>query len=293
MCYTPQKHKCQEVRKNFKEFKKVNKLKDQNSIYVGGIKKSKRIVIKIGSATLTHSTGKLNLKRIESLVKTISDFSNMGKEIILVSSGAVSAGIAKLGMKTPLVKIGDKKAAAAVGQAELMSIYDRFFSSFGIKIAQMLLTRDVIENDARRKNAEETFSVLMKMGCVLIINENDPVSTDELKFSGNDILSAYVSKLCGADLLINLSDRDGLYNKNPAEFKDAELIRSVKEITPEILSYAGGAGSRGTGGFVTKLQAAQMIAEEKTPMIIANGKNPEILYDILDGMVAGTYISNN
>ena len=268
------------------------KNKSDGCIYVKDIKKSKRIVIKIGSATLTHTTGKLNLKRIESLVKTVSDFSNMGKEIILVSSGAVSAGTAKLGMKIPLLKLEDKKAAAAVGQAELMSIYDRFFSSFGIKIAQMLLTRDVIENDARRKNAEETFSVLMKMGCVLIINENDPVSIDELKFSGNDILAAYVSKLCRADLLINLSDRDGLYDKNPAEFKDAKLIRSVREVTPEILAYAGGAGIRGTGGFITKLQAAQMIAEDKTPMIIANGKNPEILYDILDGKVAGTYISN-
>ncbi|MCL1858791.1 MAG: glutamate 5-kinase [Oscillospiraceae bacterium] len=272
---------------------KINKT--DGYIYVSEIKKSKRIVIKIGSATLTHATGKLNLKRIESLVKTISDFSNMGKEIILVSSGAVSAGMAKLGIKTPaieLLKIEDKKAAAAVGQAELMTIYDRFFSSFGIKIAQMLLTRDVIDNDIRRKNAEETLSVLIKLGCVIIVNENDPVSSDELKFSGNDILAAYVSKLCKADLLINLSDRDGLYDKNPSKYKEAKLIHIVEELTPEILSYAGGAGLRGTGGFVTKLQAAQMIAEEKTPMIIANGKNPEILYDILDGKIAGTYIGN-
>jgi len=272
---------------------KINKTgQKNNSIYVAGIKKSKRIVIKIGSSSLSYPTGKLNLKRIESLVKTISDLTNMGKEIILVSSGAVSAGTAKLGMKTPLVKIEDKKAAAAVGQAELMNIYNRFFSSFGIKIAQMLLTRDVIENDVRRKDAEETFSVLIKMGCVTIVNENDPVSTDELKFSGNDILSAYVSKLCRADLVINLSDRDGLYDKNPAEFKNARLIHHVQEITPEVLSYAGGAGSSGTGGFVTKLQAAQMISEDKTPMIIANAKTPEILYDILDGNIAGTYISN-
>ena len=272
-----------------------NKAKEkeiENFIYIKEIKKSKRIVIKIGSATLTHTTGKLNLKRIENLVRAISDFSNMGKEIILVSSGAVSAGTAKLGMKIPLLKIEDKKAAGAVGQAELMSIYDRFFSSFGIKIAQMLLTRDVIENETRRKNAEETFSVLMKMGCVLIINENDPVSTDELKFSGNDILAAHVSKLCKADLLINLTNRDGFYDKNPSKFKNAKLIREVKEITPEILSYAGGAGDRGTGGFVTKLEAGQMISEEKTPMIIANGKNPEILYDILEGKIAGTYIKN-
>jgi len=264
----------------------------ENFIYVGSIKQSKRIVIKIGSSSLTHATGKLNLRRIEGLAKTIADLTNMGKEIILVSSGAVSAGISKLGMKPPLIKIEDKKAAAAVGQAELMNIYNRFFSSFGIKIAQMLLTRDVIENGERRKDAEETFSVLIGMGCVTIVNENDPVSTDELKFSGNDILSAYVSKLCNADLLINLSDRDGLYDKNPAEFKNAKLVHYVKEITPEVLSYAGGAGSSGTGGFVTKLQAAQMIFEDNRPMVIANCKTPEILYDILDGKIAGTYIGN-
>ena len=262
-------------------------------IYVEDIKKSKRIVIKIGSASLTHATGKLNLKRIENLVKTIADLTNMGKEIILVTSGAVSAGIAKLGMKPPLAKIEDRKAAAAVGQAELMKIYDRFFSSFGIKIAQMLLSRDIIENEVSRKEAEETFSVLIKMGCVTIVNENDAVSTAELKFSGNDILSAYVSKLCKADLLINFSDVDGLYDKNPAKFKDAEIIHHVKELKPEILAYAGGAGSeRGTGGMVTKLQAAQMIFEDNTPMVIANSKNPEILYDILDGKIAGTYIGN-
>ena len=268
--------------------------KEQSFIYVESIKKSNRIVIKIGSSSLTHSTGKLNLKRIECLVKILSDLTNMGKEIILVTSGAVPTGAAKLGLKIPLEKIEDKKAAAAVGQAELMNIYDRFFSSFGIKVAQILLTRDVIENDTRRKNAEETFSVLLKMGCVPIVNENDTVSSDEIKFSGNDILSAYVSKLCKADLVINLTDRDGLYNKNPAEFADALLIHRVEKITPEILAYAGGAGSsRGTGGYVTKLHAAQMIAEDKTPMIIANAKNPGILYDILDGKIAGTYIGND
>jgi glutamate 5-kinase len=157
----------------------------------------------------------------------------------------------------------------------------------------MLLTRDIIENKIRRKNAEETLRVLIKMGCVTIVNENDTVSSDEIKFSGNDILSAYVSKLCKADLLINFSDVDGLYDKNPGEFKDAKILHYIKELTPEVLSYAGGAGSeRGTGGFVTKLQAAQMIFEDNIPMIIANAKAPEILYDILDGKIAGTYIGN-
>ena len=265
-----------------------------NYLYVENAEKAKRIIIKIGSATLTHQTGKINIKRIENLTRAIADFTNAGREIILVSSGAVSVGAAKLGMKMPLEKIEDKKAAAAVGQAELMSIYDRFFMSFGIKIAQILLTRDIIENAERRSQAEETLKVLLNMGCVPIVNENDTVSSDEIKFSGNDILSAYVAKLCKADLLINLSDINGLYNKNPGEHKDAELVREVREITPEVLAYAGGAGSaRGTGGMITKLQAALMIREERTPMIIANGTNPDILYDILDGKIAGTYIKND
>ena len=275
---------------------KKNEKLESDYIYIEDTKKAKRIVIKIGSSSLTHSTGKLNLKKIEILVKTISDLSNAGKEIILVTSGAVSAGAAKLGMKIPLDKdkIGDTKAAAAVGQAELMNIYDRFFLSFGIKIAQVLLTRDVIEDESRRKEAEETFAVLLNLSCVPIVNENDAVSSEEIKFSGNDILSAYVSKLCKADLVINLSDRDGLYDKNPAEFKDAKIIHCVKEITPEILSYAGGAGSsRGTGGMITKLHAAWMIVEDNTPTVIANAKNPEILYDILDGKISGTYIGND
>ena len=264
-----------------------------NYLYVENAEKASRIIIKIGSSSLTHPTGKLNIKKIENLTKVIADFSNAGREIILVTSGAVSAGAAKLGLKLPLEKIGEKKAAAAVGQAELMNIYDRFFTSFGIKIAQVLLTRDVIDNNERREQAEETFKVLINMGCVPIVNENDTVSSDEIKFSGNDMLSAYVSKLCKADLVINLSDRDGLYNKNPAEYPDAELIREVDRITPEILSYAGGAGSsRGTGGFIAKLQAAMLIGEENTPMVIANSENPDILYDILDGRIAGTYIKN-
>ena len=262
-----------------------------SNLYVEKAKKAKRIIIKIGSAALTHATGKINIRRIENLAKAIADSANAGREIILVSSGAVSVGAAKLGMSMPLDKVADKKAAAAVGQAELMSIYDRFFMSFGIKIAQVLLTRDIVENKERRDQAEETLKALLGMGCVPIINENDTVSSDEIKFSGNDILSAYVAKLCGADLLINLSDINGLYNKNPAVHHDAELVREVQAVTPEILAYAGGAGSeRGTGGMITKLQAAIMIRD--TPMIIANGTNPDILYDILDGIIAGTYIKN-
>ncbi|MCL2098876.1 MAG: glutamate 5-kinase [Oscillospiraceae bacterium] len=265
-----------------------------NFLYAENAKKAKRIIIKIGSAILTHPTGKINIKRIENLTKAAADLSNSGREIILVTSGAVSVGAAKLGMRLPLEKIEDKKAAAAVGQAELMSIYDRFFMSFGIKIAQILLTRDIIENSERRSQAEETLKALLDMSCVPIVNENDTVSSDEIKFSGNDILSAYVAKLCEAELLINLSDVDGLYNKNPAEHSDAELVREVREVTPEILAFAGGAGSsRGTGGMITKLKAALLVREQGIPMIIANGADPDILYDILDGRIFGTYIKNN
>ena len=257
------------------------------------IKNAKRIVIKIGSSTLTHSTGKLNLRRIETLAKTICDYSNSGREIILVSSGSISAGSAKLGIETPLTKIEEKKAAAAVGQVELMNIYARFFADYGVKTAQILVTRDVVDDEVRREEAKQTFSALLSMACVPIVNENDTVSSDEIKFSGNDILSAYVSNLCNADLLINFTDRDGMYDKNPAKFDDAILIRRVEKITDEVMAYAGGAGTaRGTGGFVTKLQAAEMIYEKHTPMIIANGENPLILYDILEGNIAGTVIEN-
>lgn len=256
------------------------------------VKRAQRIIVKIGSSMLTYESGKLNLRRIETLVKVLSDISNSGREVILVSSGAVSAGAAILMDGTKLEKIEDKKAAAAVGQAELMNIYSRFFASYGKKVAQILLTRDVIDNDTRRKNAEETFSVLLRLKCIPIVNENDTVSSDEIKFSGNDILSAYVSVLCRADLLINLSDRNGLYNKNPAEFPDAEFVQRVEKIDDTILSYAGGAGtSRGTGGMIAKLQAAIIAAEHKIPMIIANGSNPEIIYDLCDGIIKGTLLN--
>ena len=252
----------------------------------------KRIVIKVGSSTLTHASGRLNLRRIEALAKTLSDLKNAGKEIILVSSGAVSAGVAKAGLGHRPESLEEKQAMASIGQSELMKIYDRFFSDYGHKVGQILMTRDVVDNPIRRTAAENTFNTLLRMGCIPIVNENDAVSTDELvKFGGNDILSAHVTNLCHADVLINLSDIDGLFDSDPRKNPAAKLVERVDDIDA-ILSFAGGAGTeRGTGGMEAKLTAAKMVTENGIPMFIMNGSDPEILYQLLDGKHVGTYFT--
>ena len=254
--------------------------------------KCKKIVIKVGTSTLTHSTGRLDLRRIESLVKTLSDLKNSGKQVILVSSGAVSAGVAKANLGHKPSSLEEKQAMASIGQSELMKIYDRFFSDYGHTVAQILMTRDVIDNPIRRKAAQNTFSTLLSMGCIPIVNENDAVSTDELaKFGGNDILSAHVANLVGAEILINLSDIDGLYDSDPRKNPDAKFIERVENID-DIISCAGGAGTeRGTGGMEAKLTAAKMVTDNGIPMLIMNGHDPEILYDLLDGKHVGTYFT--
>lgn len=254
--------------------------------------KCKKIVIKVGTSTLTHSTGRLDLRRIESLVKTLSDLKNSGKQVILVSSGAVSAGVAKANLGHKPSSLEEKQAMASIGQSELMKIYDRFFSDYGHTVAQILMTRDVIDNPVRRKAAQNTFSTLFSMGCIPIVNENDAVSTDELaKFGGNDILSAHVANLVGAEILINLSDIDGLYDSDPRKNPDAKFIERVENID-NIISFAGGAGTeRGTGGMEAKLTAAKMVTDNGIPMFIMNGHDPEILYDLLDGKHVGTYFT--
>ncbi len=255
-------------------------------------KNCRRAVIKVGTSTLTHSSGKLNLRRIEALVKTLSDLKNTGMEIVLVSSGAVSAGVAKTGLGHRPSSLEEKQAMASIGQSELMKIYDRFFSDYGHKVAQILMTRDVIDIPVRLTAAQNTFNTLLSMGVIPIVNENDAVSTDELtKFGGNDILSGYVSKLCEADILINLSDIDGLYDSDPRKNKDAKFIDRVEDIDG-IMNFAGGAGTeRGTGGMEAKLVAAKMVTEIGIPMFIMNGQNPEILYDLYDGKHIGTYFT--
>ena len=252
--------------------------------------KYQKIVVKVGTSTLTHSSGQLNLRRIESLVKTLSDLKNAGKQVILVSSGAVSAGVAKTNLGHKPNSLEEKQAMASIGQSEIMKIYDRFFSDYGHTVAQILMTRDVIDNPIRRTAAQNTFSTLLSMRCIPIVNENDAVSTDELvKFGGNDILSAHVANLVNADILVNLSDIDGLYDSDPRKNPDAKFIAHVENID-DIISCAGGAGTeRGTGGMEAKLTAAKMVTDNGIPMFIMNGQNPETLYDLLDGKQIGTY----
>ena len=249
---------------------------------IAKLKEAKRIVIKIGTSTLTYDNFFLNLSRLETLAQVVCDLVNSGREIVLVSSGAQSAGISRLGLKARPDTREGKQAVAAVGQCELMKMYSKFFAEFGCTVAQVLLNRDVWENEVQRHNAENTFKALFNLHCVPIVNENDTVSYEGIGFGGNDILSAYVALLCDADLVINLSDINGLYTKNPREFSDAALVRFVDKIDDRISSYAGGAGSdRGTGGMLAKLEAATITTEMGIPMVITNGKDPKVLYDII------------
>ncbi len=251
-----------------------------------------RIVVKVGSNTLTHATGRLDLRRMELLVRILSDFKNAGHEIVLVSSGAVAAGVAKMGFDHRPGSIDEKQALAAIGQAELMQVYEKFFATYGYTVGQLLLTKDVIDNEERRTNAENTFRELLKLGCVPIVNEHDSVSSVGIEFGGNDFLSAYIALVCHADILINMSDIDGLFDSDPRKNENARLIDRVDEINSEITSYAGGAGTdRGTGGMIAKIEAARIVTEAGIPMLIVNGKNPEILYQILDGKHVGTYFA--
>lgn len=254
------------------------------------IKNASRIVLKIGTSTLTHDTGKFNLHRIDKLARVLSDFKNAGKEVILVSSGAIAAGISKLRIDHRPATIEERQAISAVGQTELMKIYDQSFAMYGHTVAQILLTKDVISNEIARQNAENTFNMLLRMQCIPIVNENDTISFDEIKVGDNDTLSAYVSLICGANVLVILSDIDGLYDGDPRENPQANLINTVPKIDDTILSYAKGAGTeRGTGGLITKLHAAEIVCEKGIPMFIVNGENPDILYDMFEGAAVGTY----
>ena len=254
------------------------------------IKNANRIVFKVGTSTLTHDTGKFNLHRIDKLARVLSDFKNAGKEIILVSSGAMSAGSAKLRIDHRPSTIVEKQAISAVGQNELMRIYDHSFSMYGQTVGQILLTKDVLDNEISKQNAQNTFNMLIKMQCIPIVNENDSISFEEIKFGDNDTLSAYVALLCGADALVLLSDIDGLYDSDPHKNPAAKLIHTVTKIDETIKSYAGDAGTeRGTGGLVTKLQAAEIVCANGIPMFLINGQNPEILYDMFEGRNVGTY----
>ncbi|MBQ4110619.1 MAG: glutamate 5-kinase [Clostridia bacterium] len=253
------------------------------------LKNSKIVVVKVGTSTLTYETGKLNLKRVDQLSRILVDIKNSGKKVVLVSSGAVGVGMSKLQINTRPSETKEKQAIAAVGQCELMSIYDRLFSEYGACVAQLLLTKEVISEEKFKTNVINTFETLLEKDIVPIVNENDTISVDELTFGDNDTLSSIVARLVNADTLIILSDIDGLYTTNPKEDPDAKVISCVEEITEEIEKMASGAGSaRGTGGMHTKLSAAKYANEKGIDVIIANGRDPHILYDILEGKETGT-----
>ncbi len=257
------------------------------------VKKAKRIVIKVGSSTLTYENGKLNLKRIEKMCRVLSDLKNDGREIVLVSSGAVSAGIGKLGLEKRPSTVEEKQALAAIGQGVLVMIYERFFGDYGHTVAQILLTRDTINNEAGKTNAENTFEKLLEMGCIPIVNENDTVAFDEIKFGDNDTLSAYVSVLSKADLLINMSDTDGFYDSDPRTNPEAKMLTYIERVDESLYGCADGAGSaRGTGGMTSKLHAAEISCTNGIPMMIVSGEDFSILYDILnDGVEHGSYFA--
>ena len=248
-----------------------------------------RIVIKLGTSTLTHATGHLNIRRVEQLAKVISDIKNAGHQVILVSSGAIGMGVGKLGLRCRPSDIPTKQAAAAVGQCELMYIYDKLFGDFHHTVAQLLITGDDVKNDQRHQNFSNTLGRLLELGALPILNENDTVATDEIVIGDNDTLAAIVAESVRADLLILLSDINGLYTADPHKDPDAKLITHVRELDAGIYALAGvSASGQGTGGMVTKLQAAKICMDCGCAMVIANGRNPEDLYDILDGKPVGT-----
>ena len=255
---------------------------------------AKRIVIKIGTTSLIYPNGNINLAGIDELAFTLTDLRNRGKEIILVSSGAIGVGMNKLNYDHRPASIPEQQAVAAVGQAELMSIYGQRFITYSQQTAQVLLTRDVITFPESRRNVVNTLEQLLQMGIIPIINENDTVAVDELdhetKFGDNDQLSAIVLQLINADLLVMLSDIDGFYSDNPTINKEATLYSRITEINDDLMQRAGGKGSQfGTGGMYSKLKAAQRVLYHRSAMILANGERPKIIFDILAGAEIGTF----
>lgn len=255
----------------------------------------KRIVVKVGTSTLLHHSGGVNLRKMDLLARVLSDLKSMGHQVILVSSGAIGVGAGKLGMKERPSLLRQKQAAAAVGQCELMHLYDKFFGDYGQTVAQILLTDEDVDHPARAEHLSGTFQALLELGCIPVVNENDSVSSSEIEtghkkvLGDNDTLSAIVAGLCQADLLVLLSDIDGLYDADPHTHPEAKLIPRVEAITPEIEALAGNGGTQwGTGGMCTKLSAARRAMAHGIDMIIANSENVNILYDMLEGRPTGT-----
>lgn len=259
------------------------------------VKAAKRIIIKIGTSSLTHENGKVNLDKMEKLARVLTDLNNSGKEIVLVSSGAIGAGMQRIGRNKRPEDLPLKQATAAIGQAILMKMYQKFFDEYNQVIAQILLTKDVIEDPIKSNNAKNTFETLLDLGVIPIINENDCISTAQIegyRFGDNDTLSATVAELIHADLLILLTDIEGLYTANPKDDVDATLIPQVDDITEDVKALAGGSGSHlGTGGMITKIIAAEIAKACGTETIVASGEEIEILREILRGEAIGTWFT--
>jgi len=249
-----------------------------------------RITVKVGTSTLTHPSGHLNIRQVEALCKVLSDIKNAGHEVILVTSGAIGMGVGKLNLASRPTDMPTKQAAAAVGQCELMYVYDKQFSEFNHTVAQILLTGEDLRDEKRHENFANTLKRLLELGALPVINENDTVSTEEIAVGDNDTLSAMVAVSVKADLLILMTDIDGLYTSDPRHDPDAKLITEVTEINEELLAGAGGGGSLlSTGGMATKLAAAEICMRNNTDMMIVNSAQPAILYDVLEGKAVGTH----
>ena len=256
---------------------------------MNSFKDARRIVVKVGTSSITYDTGMVNIRQIEKLCRILADIKNSGREVVLVTSGAIAVGASKLGLKHKPRTIPEKLAAAAVGQCELMYIYDKHFIEYHHKVAQILLTRDIIDSDERRGHAVNTMETILEQGVIPIVNENDSVSVEEIRIGDNDTLSALVASLVHADALILLSDIDGLFESDPHENPDAEIIPCVTAIDRHIEAIAGGAGSsRGTGGMATKIAAAKICFDAGCTMAIINSNRLEGIYDLLEGRQVGT-----
>ena len=252
-------------------------------------RKKKRIVVKVGTSTLTHETGKTNLARIAKLASVLADLKNEGYEVILVSSGAIGVGTGKLRLGEKPKTTKGLQAAAAVGQCELMFLYDKMFSEYSVVVSQLLFTAEELYNEESKGHLVDTFNQLLEYDCLPIVNENDSISVEELLNGDNDCLSARVAEITGSDLLILLTDTDGLYDSDPSSNPNAKLIETVEEINDDIRSLAGNAGKRGTGGFATKIKAAEIAVHSGIPVVIMNGAKPTDIYKALEGRAVGTY----
>lgn len=251
--------------------------------------KAKRIVIKVGTSTLTYETGKMNIRRMIKLCSVLADLHNSGIDVVLVTSGAIGVGVGKLGLNERPHDIPGRQAAATVGQCELMFMYDKFFGEYGQKVGQLLVTKSDFENEERKANLMNTFEKLFEYGAIPVVNENDSVATEEIVYGDNDSLSAIVASLIKADGLIILTDIDGLFDSNPMENPEARLIPVVDKIDENIMALAGGAGSsRGTGGMITKIHAADIANKAGISTVVMNGTAPQDIYKLIDGRQIGT-----